>query len=125
MPWRWAMSVMTSSEGTPTFCSFSEDLWLSSGVSPRLGTKVRCEPGITISPPLYGKFGVSAIEQLTAADGMPAPRAGSCTIALTPNFPYNGGLMGVPGSHRTCEPSLGETPQDQHKSTLNEHKIGV
>src|SRR5699024_375083 len=59
--------------GHPIFCSFREDLWLSSGVSPRLGTKVRCEPGITISPPLYGKFGVSAIEQLTARGaGMPS-----------------------------------------------------
>src|SRR5690625_5788624 len=33
--------------------------------------------------------------------------------------------MVMPGSHRTFVPSLGETPEDNHKSSLKEQKVGV
>src|SRR5699024_12054235 len=69
--------------------------------------------------------GVQTCALPISEDGMPAPRAVCCSIALTPNFAYNGGLMVMPGSHRTFVPSLGETPEDNHKSSLKEQKIGV
>jgi ectoine hydroxylase len=35
-----------------------------------------------------------------AEDGMPSPRAVSCSLALTDDYAFNGGLMVVPGSQR-------------------------
>jgi ectoine hydroxylase len=35
---------------------------------------------------------------------MPLPRAVSMSLALTDNYPFNGGLMVLPGSHRTFVP---------------------
>lgn len=72
-----------------------------------------------------GFYWHSDFETWHAEDGMPAPRAVSCSLALTPNYPYNGGLMVMPGSHRTFVPSLGETPEDNHRSSLKEQKAGV
>ena len=72
-----------------------------------------------------GFFWHSDFETWHAEDGMPAPRAVSCSIALTPNFPYNGGLMVMPGSHRTFVPSVGETPENNHLSSLKEQTVGV
>jgi ectoine hydroxylase len=56
-----------------------------------------------------------------AEDGMPAPRAFSISIALTPNHVYNGSLMIMPGSHRTFVPCVGETPRDHFKKSLSSH----
>ncbi|HLR57700.1 MAG TPA: ectoine hydroxylase [Beutenbergiaceae bacterium] len=84
-------------------------------------TRINYMPGFKGS----GFYWHSDFETWHAEDGMPAPRAVSCSIALTPNFAYNGGLMVMPGSHRTFVPSLGETPEDNHKSSLKEQKIGV
>ncbi|WP_265520263.1 ectoine hydroxylase [Oerskovia flava] len=67
----------------------------------------------------------SDFETWHAEDGMPIPRAVSCSIALTDNYPFNGGLMVMPGSHRTFVPSLGETPADNYRSSLKEQKAGV
>ncbi|GAA4726050.1 ectoine hydroxylase [Isoptericola chiayiensis] len=72
-----------------------------------------------------GFYWHSDFETWHAEDGMPAPRAVSCSIALTPNYPYNGGLMVMPGSHRSYVPCVGETPADYHKDSLKEQKIGV
>src|SRR5699024_11194210 len=84
-------------------------------------TRINYMPGFKGS----GFYWHSGFETWHAEDGMPAPRAVSCSLALTPNYPYNGGLMVMPGSHRTFVPSLGETPEDNHKSSLKEQKIGV
>ena len=72
-----------------------------------------------------GFYWHSDFETWHAEDGMPAPRAVSCSLALTPNYPYNGGLMVMPGSHRTFVPSVGETPEDNHRSSLKEQTVGV
>ena len=56
---------------------------------------------------------------------MPLPRAVSCSIALTPNYPFNGGLMVMPGSHRTFIPGVGFTPENNHASSLKEQTVGV
>ncbi|WP_232820240.1 ectoine hydroxylase [Brachybacterium sp. YJGR34] len=84
-------------------------------------TRINSMPGFRGS----GFYWHSDFETWHAEDGMPAPRSVSCSIALTPNFPYNGGLMVMPGSHRTFVPSVGETPEDNHRSSLKEQKVGV
>ena len=72
-----------------------------------------------------GFYWHSDFETWHAEDGMPQPRACSMSIALTDNHPFNGGLMVMPGSHRTFVPCAGATPDDHYKESLREQEIGV
>jgi ectoine hydroxylase len=72
-----------------------------------------------------GFYWHSDFETWHAEDGMPAMRAVSISIALTDNHPFNGGLMIMPGSHRTFVPCVGQTPADHYKQSLTEQEIGV
>ncbi|MFI5783623.1 ectoine hydroxylase [Nocardia sp. NPDC051570] len=72
-----------------------------------------------------GFYWHSDFETWHAEDGMPAPRAVSLSIALTDNYPFNGSLMVMPGSHRTFVPCQGETPADHYRESLQEQQIGV
>lgn len=72
-----------------------------------------------------GFYWHSDFETWHAEDGMPSPRAVSISLALTDNYPFNGGLMVLPGSHRTFVPCVGETPEDHYKESLKEQEIGV
>jgi ectoine hydroxylase len=84
-------------------------------------SRVNYMPGFSGS----GFYWHSDFETWHAEDGMPAPRAVSLSIALTDNFPYNGSLMVMPGSHRTFVACQGETPPDNHRKSLQEQQIGV
>jgi len=72
-----------------------------------------------------GFYWHSDFETWHAEDGMPTPRSVSCSIALTDNYPFNGGLMVMPGSHKTFVPCVGATPEDNYKSSLKAQEIGV
>jgi ectoine hydroxylase len=72
-----------------------------------------------------GFYWHSDFETWHAEDGMPTPRACSMSIALTDNHPFNGGLMVMPGSHRTFVQCAGATPDDHYKESLREQEIGV
>nr|WP_216210183.1 ectoine hydroxylase [Amycolatopsis aidingensis] len=72
-----------------------------------------------------GFYWHSDFETWHAEDGMPRPRAVSCSIALTDNYPFNGGLMVMPGSQRTFVQCIGQTPEDYYKTSLKEQRIGV
>lgn len=72
-----------------------------------------------------GFYWHSDFETWHAEDGMPAPRAVSLSIALSDNYPFNGGLMIMPGSHRTFVSCVGRTPEDYYKSSLQEQEIGT
>lgn len=72
-----------------------------------------------------GFYWHSDFETWHAEDGMPLMRAVSISIALTDNYPYNGGLMLMPGAHRTFVPCVGETPDNHYKASLREQEIGV
>jgi ectoine hydroxylase len=82
---------------------------------------------VNFMPGFKGKgfYWHSDFETWHAEDGMPAPRAVSMSLALTANFAFNGGLMVMPGSHRTFVPCMGETPADHYKASLKEQEIGV
>src|SRR5690606_27264438 len=67
----------------------------------------------------------SDFETWHAEDGMPVPRAVSCSILLTDNHAYNGPLMIMPGSHRTFVSCVGETPADHYRESLREQEIGT
>ena len=72
-----------------------------------------------------GFYWHSDFETWHAEDGMPTMRAVSCSIALTENFPYNGSLMVMPGSHKTFYPCVGATPERNYASSLIRQEIGV
>ncbi|MFC7341161.1 ectoine hydroxylase [Saccharopolyspora griseoalba] len=72
-----------------------------------------------------GFYWHSDFETWHTEDGMPAPRAVSTSIALTDNYPFNGGLMLMPGAHRTYVSCAGETPEDNYKSSLKAQEVGV
>jgi ectoine hydroxylase len=84
-------------------------------------TRVNFLPGFTGT----GFYWHSDFETWHAEDGMPVPRAVSLSIALTDNLPYNGGLMVMPGSHKTFVPSVGETPDDNYRQSLKEQEAGI
>ncbi|MFC5182659.1 ectoine hydroxylase [Actinomadura harenae] len=67
----------------------------------------------------------SDFETWHAEDGMPRMRAVSVSIALTANFVHNGGLMIMPGSHRTFVACVGETPEDHYRRSLKSQEIGT
>ncbi|MGH3493743.1 MAG: ectoine hydroxylase [Sciscionella sp.] len=72
-----------------------------------------------------GFYWHSDFETWHAEDGMPLPRAVSVSIALTDNYPFNGGLMLMPGAHRTYVCCGGYTPEDNYKSSLSSQQVGV
>ncbi|MER5261950.1 ectoine hydroxylase [Actinosynnema sp. NPDC002837] len=84
-------------------------------------SRVNFMPGFTGK----GFYWHSDFETWHAEDGMPLMRAVSASIALTDNYPFNGGLMLMPGAHRTFVPCAGATPDDHYRSSLKEQEIGV
>lgn len=72
-----------------------------------------------------GFYWHSDFETWHAEDGMPRMRAVSLSIALTDNYPYNGGLMLMPGAHKTYVSCVGETPEEYYRESLKEQKIGT
>jgi ectoine hydroxylase len=83
--------------------------------------RINLMPGFTGT----GFYWHSDFETWHAEDGMPLMRAVSCSIALTENYPYNGSLMVMPGSHRTFYPCVGATPANNHASSLVRQEAGV
>jgi ectoine hydroxylase len=67
----------------------------------------------------------SDFETWHAEDGMPGMRCLSASITLTDNYPHNGPLMVVPGSHRTYVTTVGSTPDDHYKASLKRQEIGT
>ncbi|WP_410592014.1 ectoine hydroxylase [Amycolatopsis sp. lyj-23] len=84
-------------------------------------SRINCMPGFVGK----GFFWHSDFETWHAEDGLPAPRAVSMSLALCENLSYNGGLLLIPGSHRTFVPCTGETPADHYRDSLREQEIGV
>ncbi|WP_417583220.1 ectoine hydroxylase [Pelagibacterium sp.] len=67
----------------------------------------------------------SDFETWHAEDGMPRMRAISASILLTDNDALNGPLMLMPGSHKHYVSCAGETPDENHKSSLKKQEVGV
>jgi ectoine hydroxylase len=84
-------------------------------------SRINYKPGFT------GKefYWHSDFETWHVEDGMPRMRAVSCSIALTPNYEFNGPLMLVPGSHQYFLSTVGETPEEHYKESLKKQEIGV
>src|SRR5699024_6629653 len=81
-------------------------------------TRVNYMPGFKGN----GFYWHSDFETWHAEDGMPEPRAVSCSIAPTQNYPYNGGLTVMPGSHKEIMPGIGATPEHNYHSSRKEQQ---
>ncbi|MDT0323420.1 ectoine hydroxylase [Streptomyces millisiae] len=84
-------------------------------------SRINVKPGFGAS----GFYWHSDFETWHAEDGMPRMRAVSVSIALTENYDTNGGLMIMPGSHRTFLGCAGETPKDNYKKSLQMQEAGT
>jgi ectoine hydroxylase len=84
-------------------------------------SRVNVKPGFGAS----GFYWHSDFETWHAEDGLPRMRTVSVSIALTENHDTNGGLMIMPGSHRTFVGCAGETPKDNYKLSLKMQEAGT
>jgi ectoine hydroxylase len=82
---------------------------------------------VNFKPGFRGKefYWHSDFETWHSEDGMPTPRAISASIALTDNTEHNGPLMVMPGSHTRFVSCVGETPEDNYRSSLQAQEIGT
>lgn len=84
-------------------------------------SRINFKPGFA-GGPFYWH---SDFETWHAEDGMPAPRALSVSLALTPNRSDNGALMIVPGSHKHFMSCAGKTPDGYHAESLASYRPPV
>ncbi|MEX1164905.1 MAG: ectoine hydroxylase [Nitriliruptor sp.] len=82
---------------------------------------------VNFKPGFRGKefYWHSDFETWHSEDGMPTPRAISASIALTDNTEHNGPLMVMPGSHTRFVSCVGETPDDNYRSSLQAQEVGT
>ncbi|MEV0279825.1 ectoine hydroxylase [Streptomyces sp. NPDC050610] len=84
-------------------------------------SRINVKPGFGAS----GFYWHSDFETWHAEDGLANMRTVSVSIALTENYDTNGGLMIMPGSHRTFLGCSGETPKDNYKQSLKMQDAGT
>ncbi|UKV15777.1 ectoine hydroxylase [Thalassospiraceae bacterium SW-3-3] len=82
---------------------------------------------VNFKPAFKGKefFWHSDFETWHTEDGMPRMRAFSMSITLTDNSAHNGPLMLIPGSHKQFISCVGETPDQNYKSSLKIQEVGT
>ncbi|MEU9581644.1 ectoine hydroxylase [Streptomyces chilikensis] len=84
-------------------------------------SRINVKPGFGAS----GFYWHSDFETWHAEDGLPNMRTVSVSIALTENLDTNGGLMIMPGSHKTFLGCAGATPKDNYKKSLQMQDAGT
>lgn len=84
-------------------------------------SRINVKPGFGAT----GFYWHSDFETWHAEDGIPNMRTVSVSIALTRNYDSNGGLMIMPGSHRTFLGCSGKTPKDNYKKSLQMQNAGT
>ncbi|MGW4227279.1 ectoine hydroxylase [Streptomyces bauhiniae] len=84
-------------------------------------SRINVKPGFGAS----GFYWHSDFETWHAEDGLPHMRTVSVSIALTENYDTNGGLMIMPGSHKTYLGCAGATPKDNYKKSLQMQDAGT
>ncbi|MFI8345838.1 ectoine hydroxylase [Streptomyces sp. NPDC085596] len=84
-------------------------------------SRINVKPGFGAS----GFYWHSDFETWHAEDGLPNMRTVSVSIALTENHDTNGGLMIMPGSHKTYLGCAGATPDDNYKKSLQMQDAGT
>lgn len=70
-------------------------------------------------------FWHSDFETWHTEDGLTRMRTISCSILLTDNYPWNGPLMLIPGSHWHYISCVGETPENHYQKSLRRQEFGI
>lgn len=110
------------------FAEISRDPRVAGAARQLLGSEVTIHQSrINLKPGFAGGgfWWHSDFETWHAEDGMPRMRALSASITLTDNYPTNGPLMVMAGSHRRFVTTRGRTPDDHYKTSLQRQRIGV
>lgn len=121
-------TVFRLDEQNALFDRLARDKRIAGRISFLLGDDVYLHQSrLNYKPGFTGKefYWHSDFETWHAEDGMPRMRAISASVLLTDNDALNGPLMLMPGSHRTFVACAGETPEDNHKTSLKRQEIGV
>ncbi len=121
-------TVFRLDEQNALFERLARDKRIAGRVSYLLGDDVYLHQSrLNYKPGFTGKefYWHSDFETWHAEDGMPRMRAISASVLLTDNDALNGPLMLMPGSHQTFVACAGETPADNHKSSLKKQEVGV
>lgn len=113
---------------SPVFAELAADARLAGVARQLLGgdvyihqSRINLKPGfVGRSFPWHSDFETWHVE-----DGMPAPRALSCSVALTDNHSWNGSLLLIAGSHRWYVACPGRTPAEHHLVSLRKQEYGV
>ncbi|SFC80113.1 ectoine hydroxylase [Streptomyces aidingensis] len=84
-------------------------------------SRINVKPGFGAT----GFYWHSDFETWHAEDGLPHMRTVSVSVALTENYPWNGSLMIMPGSHKTFLGCAGATPKDNYKQSLQMQDAGT
>lgn len=114
-------SIFEVHKVSDTFAAIAHDPRVVDRARQLLGSEVYIHQSrVNLKPGFTGNdfYWHSDFETWHAEDGMPRMRAVSISISLTDNHTFNGPLMIMPGSHRTWVPCIGETPEDNYKSSL-------
>lgn len=121
-------TIFRLDEHSALFDRVSRDERMAGVASFLLGDSVYLHQSrLNYKPGFTGKefYWHSDFETWHAEDGMPRMRAVSASLLLTDNSSLNGPLMLIPGSHRMFVSTCGETPDDNHKSSLKRQDVGV
>ncbi|MEO3977066.1 ectoine hydroxylase [Streptomyces sp. CAU 1734] len=113
---------------SPVFAALVRDERLVGRARQILGSDVYVHQSRINVKPGFGASGFywhSDFETWHAEDGLPNMRTVSVSIALTENRETNGGLMIMPGSHRSFLGCAGETPADNYKKSLQMQDAGT
>jgi ectoine hydroxylase len=114
-------SVFDVHRGDPVFEEVAADRRVADVARQILASEVSIHQSrINFKPGFAGKefWWHSDFETWHTEDGMPNMRALSASITLTDNYEVNGPLMVVAGSQNTFVSTVGETPDDNYKSSL-------
>lgn len=121
-------TVFRLDEENALFDRLARDRRVAGAVSTLLDDDVYLHQSrLNYKPGFTGKefYWHSDFETWHAEDGMPRMRAISASVLLTDNDALNGPLMLMPGTHKTFVACAGETPEDNHKTSLKKQEIGV
>ncbi|GAB7107523.1 ectoine hydroxylase [Streptomyces phaeofaciens JCM 4814] len=113
---------------SPVFAALVRDERVVGRARQILGSDVYVHQSRINVKPGFGAGGFywhSDFETWHAEDGLPGMRTVSVSIALTENLDTNGGLMIMPGSHRTFLGCAGATPKDNYKKSLQMQDAGT
>jgi ectoine hydroxylase len=121
-------SIFEIHRSSPLFAGLAADQRLAGVARQILDDDVYIHQSrVNIKPGFHGRefYWHSDFETWHTEDGMPAMRALSVAVALTDNNEHNGPLMVMPGSHRSYVACVGETPEQNYKSSLQAQEIGT